>query len=639
MIERGKEYKQREYRDVAAECHKFFDGSHDFMYGGKYAEGGVGLKVDPGEGGPKLTFRMTLNKIAEGVDRIIPRLYLDNPTREVSRRRNDVPPELFQAFGDPMMAQMAMQTVNATSFRSMAVSSLLGNVLNYTPNELDLQGHSLRALIECMVGGMGVLWTEIHQPKGSTTKVVGSTWDSVYDNYIADPDAQMQNHGKFVVRKCQHPVWMVEDMYGWPRGSIKANMESAKHAGATKDDDDAASMRARSSACDTLVYYKIYSRMGIGGRLQGANLDDPIWDAMEQFGENVYLVVAEGHHWPINIPPQLVEVDLMQQENMDALRAAVSWPIPLHGDHFSPWPCSLVEFKPRLGCVYSASHFKSALGELKLMNWCLSFLAGHTKWSSRPILAYAEENEPEFVDKLLNGNDVTILKFKRSLTKNINDLVQFKEFPPPPQSVITLFNLASHLFDLRTGLTPMMYGQSDTQDRSAAESQIKESMTMQFIDQMAKRTSEWQSQVARKESIATRTMIGPADVAPVFQEQWNEQQPFTAPLSMLWAQYVYKPDPADLETVCREFDYRIEAESLRRPNKSRDLANIDQMMQAMGPQYMAVYQGTGNADQINWLQAQWAKARQMEPPPPFPAAPPPPPMPPPGGAPPQPPAA
>jgi len=135
------------------------------------------------------------------------------------------------------------------------------------------------------------------------------------------------------------------------------------------------------------------------------------------------------------------------------------------------------------------------------------------------------------------------------------------------------------------------------------------------------------SDVARKEALAARWHLTGKDVAPILG-QFGAQ---------LWQQLL---ETSTMSEVLHELEYRIEANSARKPNKDRDAQNMQQAMQALFGPMMQYASATGDFQAINKLIGDWAKSIDLDatgylfkpPPPPPPMAAPPPGAPPPNGA-------
>jgi len=74
--------------------------------------------------------------------------------------------------------------------------------------------------------------------------------------------------------------------------------------------------------------------------------------------------------------------------------------------------------------------------------------------------------------------------------------------------------------------------------------------------------------------------------------------------AMLWKQYV---EGSDVELVSRQFNYTIAASSIRRPNRERDVANYQQVMNLFAPTMQGYGQQTGNYDPFNGMVGEWGR--------------------------------
>jgi hypothetical protein len=91
-----------------------------------------------------------------------------------------------------------------------------------------------------------------------------------------------------------------------------------------------------------------------------------------------------------------------------------------------------------------------------------------------------------------------------------------------------------------------------------------------------------------------------------------------------WAMHVQQEDP---ESVVREYSYRVEAGSVKKPNIATKIENLNQAMQTLMPIAQGMLQA-GQPDLFNSLMTDWGDAmnfdvsKYMIPPPPPPGPPP-----------------
>jgi len=154
------------------------------------------------------------------------------------------------------------------------------------------------------------------------------------------------------------------------------------------------------------------------------------------------------------------------------------------------------------------------------------------------------------------------------------------------------------LIDKRTGLTELIYGLSGRQLRSATEANVKSENMAILPDEMASRTEDWLSDVARNEMMAARWMLGPQDV----------QQALGPAAAMVWQNQIMT---SDVDRVVRDFDYRIEAGTARKPNKNTRIQNLNEF----GKVGMGVFQSllqSGMPQPFNAFMKAWGDANDMD---------------------------
>jgi hypothetical protein len=167
------------------------------------------------------------------------------------------------------------------------------------------------------------------------------------------------------------------------------------------------------------------------------------------------------------------------------------------------------------------------------------------------------------------------------------------------------------------GLTELIYGMTRSSFRSAAEAAVKSEQISVRPDDYANTLEDALSEVARKEALLARWLIYPQDVEPLLG-------PMAA---QAWGMHVQNENP---ENIVREYSYRVEAGSARKPNIATKTENLNNFLQIAMPVAQGMLQA-GQPNLFNALMQDWGRAMDMDvnkyvvPPPP-----PPPPQPPPG---------
>lgn len=651
-------HKRAKFQEFADECMAFFNGPHTFMWDSDYMYGkgkkrGFVSQGDDDEESIAPTFRFTMNKIAEGVQLFGPALYARNPVRQVTPRKlpamtdaaaallppelamvSQMPPEMQQTMQPQMMAlqqfqqQMAAQQAAYTQENAVksVTAELISTLQNYTPNETDLKGESRMVIDETIIKGMGNWWTELYEPYPGAAPIIGSFYDT-FDNTLYDPDVERVKDCTFIIRECTHPIWQVEDEYGWERGSIKDSLkesgsrsarESLRAQAENSTDPDEKNKRKKGEANDTITYWKIYSKMGMGDRLTG--VDPDFKDTLDELGDYCYIVVAEGIPCPLNLPDSLLNaapkpdpLGMVDEQAMQAWKEsvfnAVQWPIPFWAD--GDWPCTELCFHQVPNCVYGMGHFMPGLGELRWLNWAMSFLANKVRTSCGTYIGVLKAAGEELKKQILSGGDQKVVELENIFGRSISDVVSFLQQPPFHGDIYNVIAAVAEVWEKRVGLTELAYGQTGSQYRSAAEANVKQANYSIRPEDMASCVEDAMTRLARKEAIASRYLLSGEQLVPILGRAG----------ASLWDQFVATKD---MDYIIREFDYRIEAGSARKPNKTTRIDQMNAAVQSWGPVLSQWAMGTGNVQPLNALLEDWCKAmdidatRYMLPPPPPP---------------------
>lgn len=624
------EHKKAVFGVYAREAEMFFDADHNKMWDSHYREGMRGFME---EGGYMPTFRMQVNKVFEAVAIFGPALFhrypqvlvtpVDPP--EVSPESLGIDPQaiLAQAQAGPM-DPMAMAMVQAqlagyqqqleVDRKSRAVRGSIARAsehyLNWVQVESDKKSQARLAITEAIVKGMGLLSTEIYQPVGSSIKYPRSAFRSV-DDLVVDHDATCWDDVQWIALRCVHPVNKVEEYYGLEPNSLKGNMFSGE-AVSQRETKRSIKRNQQGGSYDLIEYWKVYSKNGFGQLLKTSGKvslsENPV--DFKLFGRMCHLVVAKGIPYPLNVPPGA------WSEPPETLAERTTWPVPYWMDEGvgNGWPIAPLWFYDKPNSVWPISLIKPAIGEIRFVNWCMSFLADRAAASCTTYLGIMKAASKDIQDQL-RGNQAPfkIIDVAEMFGKPINELMAFVNAPDFPSSIWTMVMQALELIDKRTGLSELAYGLSARQMRSAQEVTVKNEAVQIRPDEMANRTDDWLSMVALKEIQAAVWGCGGQDVKPILgplgAAQWDTQiatQPF--------------------ESVVREYSYRVAAGSARKPNKGQKLASLLEFGQIAGPTMQAMA-AQGQVGPWNAYAMDVAQAMDLPNPERYMVEPPPPPMP------------
>jgi hypothetical protein len=610
---------KRPFTEDGREAMSFFDGPHNWFWKDTYArhEYGYNRTIAPP------AFRMQVNRVFEAVKLFGSVIYHRNPVRTVTHAKYPfVSPEVVGVM-DPqsMMAyqQAAQETMQRTEIRKIA-ALLMERYLNYTPNELDLKTHSRRVVDEAIIKGMGVWWTEMVTLPGSDIGVVGSFADSV-DNFTMDPDATEIEDITWCARRCVHPIDVVARQYGLDREQLKGHIDGAKPLDGDTDqifneDDSQYKGRRVGKSNELVTYWKIWSKTGLGDRLKDTPKE--LVGAFDAVGDNCYIVVCEGIPYPLNMPPSALEEPVDDATGVPpGLFRAVQWPIPFWAEA-NGWPFVHLDFHRKPGYVWPISHIKPGIGELRFLNFAMSFIAQRVATSCETLLGVSKAADQDIKDQILAQSEkgFKVVEISETLGRSVNDLISVFQLPEVSPELWRIVEAVAQQFDKRVGLTELAYAMTSSQIRSATEANVKAEQLSVRPDDMANRLEDAMSLLARREALAARWLLRPQDVESI-----------VGPLgAAAWSQHVSSMDPA---TVAREFEYRVEAGSARKPNKATRVEQMQAALQTLGP----ILQGLvpmGMVDPLNALVSDWADSLDIDakpylipqPPPPPPQVPP-----------------
>jgi len=627
-LKAAKDYK-KPFDDDAKEASQFFDGEHNFMWKDAYARGerGYNSSIAPP------SFRMQINKVFELVEIFASVIYHRNPVRTVSVMGH---PELTpEAFGmnepaGPMgltpeqqqIMQVGMQEQQDKQSRGIA-AKLMQAYLNWSPVELDLKRQARRVVNEAMIKGMGVFWTEmtIIDTSGDSSRppmrMVGSFFDSV-DNLLIDPDFDNPDDMLWCAKRCVRPLLEVASTYGIPVEDLKKHIDKDE----AKLGREPRGRKKVENTNELVTFYKIWSKCGMGDRFKDSPKESK--GVFDSLGKYVYLVVCEGVQYPLNVPPSVMDEEVDPQIGVpQSLVARTSWPIPFYADP-NGWPFTPLAFHWKTGYAWPMSHIRPAIGELRLLNWAMSFLATRIATSCETMVAVQKAADQDIKEQILAPSDggFKIVELSELLGRRIEDVISVFQFPQVTKDLWDIISAVSDLFAQRTGLTELAYGYTRSQFRSAAEATIKNENISVRPDNMANELEDAMSLLSRREALAARWLLEPQDVVPVL-----------GPLgAAAWGQHVMQ---RDIVGLTRDFLYRVEAGSARKPNKATRVEQMQLAVQTLGP-ILSSLVGAGVVDPFNALIKDWADSLDIDPAPylvpqPAPPAAAPPPLPPAGG--------
>jgi hypothetical protein len=635
-IKMAKEHK-KPFQDDADEAMQFYDGDNAWMFKSDYSRGEKGFI----KGIAPPAYRMTINRVWEAVRLFGAVIHHRNPARRCTPRiYPTISPQMLGIFpqpptpqmgpdGQPMMGpdgqmmmmpdpqmqmyQQQMQQTQMMTERRDVICQLLEGYLNYTPGELGLREHNRRVVDEALIKGAGCWFTELYQMPGSETRMVGSFYES-FDNVLWDPDADDREDILWLARRRCHPKEFVAAKFGLDPETLRGHAESYDSRSERRE-RGYETKKKMGKTNDLVTYWEIYSKTGFGDRLKDAPKD--LRGKFDALGEYCYIVVCEGVDHPLNISPELLQEEVDESGMAPGLFQAAQWPIPFWADP-NGWPCTVLQWHGKPGYSYPISLIKPGIGELRFINYAMSFMATKIATSSHTLIGVAKAADNDLKAKILDSSEsgFKVVEIAEAIGRSVNDVISVFNLPGVPPDLWNIVAAVTELFDRRVGLTELIYGMSRNQFRSAAEAAVKAEQISVRPDDMADCLENALSELARKEAFLARWLIQPEDVAPLL-----------GPLAaQAWGMHVQS---MELEQLLREFDFRVEAGSARKPNPGTKVENINNAMQILMPIANGMLQA-GSPQLFNALMADWGRAMDMDvskyvvqPPPPPPPPPPP----------------
>lgn len=474
----------------------------------------------------QLWYRTTVSLTAQSIDLMCPYLYPSNPYRCGTVRKH--PYQL------PELAQL-----------QKARNDLMVEYLNYTPDECDLYGESIRAINQSMIYGGGVLWTGFDQRKG----LVHSAYGSV-DELIIDPDAISLDRAQYAGRKREKKRWELIDEIPEEKNLI-ASLQPSKN-----------SRSNLGKVNDLIEYYEVWMRVGlhrfIDGGLPPVDEKGNIVQVSDQ--PRKYLVTKEG-----------------------MLLKETTWEAPLFVDNL--WPFEMVSYVEDEDSVWPISPMAAAMPFQEALNWLFIFYMTKMRFCSRSLFALmdygADGVGQDNIEKLQMMDDMPFLKIRVDNDQlKIGDLFQQLNLDPGLQNFEKAHAIIKREHQEHSGLYDILhYGEGDTQDRSATATEFKEKTAKTRINYRLDRVKKWQSKIARKEALIARFIHTPDQIDVILGkgagEVWGQIMPP--------ADAAQNPAAVDFQQWYMETDYTIESDSMRRNDHQTKIDSLKEAMNTVVP--------------------------------------------------------
>jgi hypothetical protein len=582
------EAARKDWKEVSDECLMFYGKSAAAMWSDDYSK-----KFWKGVKAPK--FRITVNKAFELVAIFGPSLLWENPFRNVVPRKKQRF-DLDDLVSDPNMLQFYQQLQEQQdSFESTdrVTAQLMQTWLNYTVREIPGGGlvrQCEKATTNALIKGRGIIVARPYITPGSN-KVITGGFNLDPEDLLIDPDAKSLDDAKWIAIRHVDPYWEVERRFQLPKDTLKekATLESLwRYSEAFAVSGRGTADRKAGKGRDLVVWYEILSKMGAGCRNCG--MVDGIQQQLEEIvGQYAYIAICDSVPWPLNCPSDRLRDGMTNEE----VQQAFSWPIQSWKD--SRWPMEVIDFYPDPTSPWPMPPLQPAMGELKLLNFLIPWLCNRVWSSSRDFWAVPRQYLDDYRETILKGEDQSILAVPPGVD-DVRKSLQILQQPETRGDLLRIIEFVSMQFDKRTGLMATAYGGNEggTQNRTAEETIAKQRAIGIRPEYMQKQVVKWQSDFASLEAFITKTFVTSADVDELL-----------GPLgARLWQDFI---EGQSDEKITRQYEYTIEANSIRRPNRDRDVINFQQAMNIWMPVMQQYGASSGDYEPMNALMRKWAE--------------------------------
>lgn len=510
-----------------------------------------------------------INKVREFVNIFLPYIHEKVPNRVVLPRMSILSAELKQYLIDMGHAEQQAQGQQVASM----TARLMQDWLNYLPKEYDLYREGRLAATEALMKGRGVMVTEMEQ--GPYGLIPVSRFTSV-DDWLIDPDCRQPRDAGYMIQICFDSVWKLSEEYGIEPEKLRGNWQS--YLSQAREYRPTNYPTNYEHQLDIAMYYRVYSRMGMGTRFkaESQNVDANFMAAMSSLGDHVRLDIMPGLDYPLNLQP-----DKLANASPDDIAAMVEWPIRFYAEQSNPWPCTFLDFYPNPDNPWATAPLESASALLVFMDEYYAWLMTRIRATRRLIPIISKQiADDKFREALNSVEDLPILYVDGNPT-DVTKLTAFLEFPDIKPEMFAVASQLEQKFEQASGMVPTMYGeQPSSQDRSAAATDLRAKHLSSRPDDFADANIEFNSKIAQKEAQASRMLVGPEVVAPLFNEQPpdlnNKESAFTSPLSWLWAS---KINTTDERVAASDFEYTCEAGTGVRRNKQKQMQDLQLILQ------------------------------------------------------------
>lgn len=579
---------KKEFTTTGEICSLFFTGSMDAMWGNSFRRRFLGNLPSP-------QFQLTINRTRDLTSVVGPTLMWRQAGRTVEDyRKLEVDPAVLPVLQgmhpeSPEAQAMAMQFAEEQRIDALVADTrnkLVERYLNYSQREQIGGGivtESRVAILDALIKGRGVLKVDTYKPHGENYDLTGAFRIDV-DDFFVDPNCTQPNlsNAKWIAIRHRQPYWEVERRFKWPEGSLKGRGASlmSEEASMFATPRPLKNKRDSKEQNDLITWYEIYSLCGVGTRFPNAGSSEFAQAFEETVGDEAYICIAPGVPELLNFRNEEASVAEMEQ-----LKPLLDWPIPYYKD--GRWPVAILDFWENPKSSWPLATVSAGLGQLTIINIILSTISERIYRDSLDKFAINDILDSDTKKKILSLQH-EVMGLNPAAGDDIRKFISYIERPPLNFDIWRLVGELSTSFDKAVGLMDMQYGMNPggKVTRTAADANLKGEAVSVRPEFMASRVEDWQTEVANIERIAAGYSVKGESLVPLLGKG----------CAALWTELITKADPS---VYMREMRARIEANSTKRPNKSREVQNMQQMSSFLLPVAQWYAGTTGNTDPLN----------------------------------------
>lgn len=385
-----------------------------------------------------------------------PNLYQRNPTRTVTSRTKD---SILSALG-----------------------ATIGAYLNYTPAETGLADEARLSVDESLQDGRSFAYTGFDEATGLIT-----SWYVSAEDVVIDPDAKRPKEAYWIALRRREPRWRLEKEFKLKASDLPESVGADTLPDGTEGEASVKHEEDDEGCEDFVTFYEVYSRMGVGWRgaelLEGDTPDDSI--------DYRKIVFVPGHGTPLYVG---------------------KWETPLYVD--GVWPLTALDLTPTKNKLWPVSLLKAALPSLRAVNLLVSIALEKAKQHAREIYAVSTSFDDEERERIVNGGLSEVVKIEARDGLQLNQLVQRWEGGQISPEIREQINFHLNQIGEVTGLLPILKGQSSEQQiRSATEADIQDRNARSRLQDLAERTEDWATRLARNEGLLCRLELSADEVS------------------------------------------------------------------------------------------------------------------------------